>query len=250
MTEPTAVIAEDEPALRRELTDALARLWPELTVLAAAGDGLQAVEALETHRPDVLFLDIEMPGMSGLEVARVANGRCHVVFVTAYDHYAVAAFEQGALDYVLKPFNASRLAIAVARLRERIRSQPRELDDVLQRVSEAPRGTGNHLKWITVAQGQAVRLITVEEVCYFRADNKYTTVVTATTQSLISKTIRELLAELDPEVFVQIHRGTIVNLGRVLAVHRDLRGRLEVEFRERRERLPVSAAFASRFRRM
>lgn len=250
MNRPTAVIAEDEPALRRELADALAQLWPELDVVAQAEDGLQAVSALEAHRPDVVFLDVQMPGMSGLDVARVASGRCHVAFVTAYDQYAVAAFEQGAIDYVLKPFVPSRLALTVARVRERIHSAPANLDGLLKIVAERSQATRTHLRWITVAQGRAVRLITVDDICYFQADNKYTTVVTASSQSLINKTIRELLAELDPALFVQIHRGTIVNINRIAAIHRDLRGRLTVELKDRREMLQVSASFAHVFKRM
>ena len=132
MNPPTAVIAEDEPPLRRELTDALATLWPDLDILAEAADGKQAIHALEMHRPDVIFLDIQMPGMTGLDVARIASGRCHVVFVTAYEQYAVAAFEQGAIDYVLKPFDTARLAAAVARVKERMSTAPANLEALLR----------------------------------------------------------------------------------------------------------------------
>jgi DNA-binding LytR/AlgR family response regulator len=250
MSRPTAVIAEDEPPLRRELSDALATLWPHLQILAEAADGKQAMHALEAHRPDVIFLDIQMPGTSGLDVARVASGRCHVVFVTAYEQYAVAAFEQGAIDYVLKPFDTARLAAAVARVRERMSTAPASLEALLRMLAERNGASQRYLRWITFAQGRTVRLVTIDDICYFQADNKYTIVVTAQAQSLINKTIRELLDELDPDVFVQIHRGTVVNLNAVAAVHRDLRGRLEVQLKHRQETLPISASFAHVFKRM
>ncbi len=250
MTRPIAVIAEDEPLLRAELKEALAELWPEVEIKAAAKNGIEAIRALEAYEPDVLFLDIQMPGMTGLDVARVASGRSHVVFVTAYDEYAVAAFDQGAVDYVMKPLSRSRLANAVARVRERIKGSPANLEGLLKTLAERGRGPRPYLRWISVAQGRSVRLITVEEICYFQADNKYTQVVTASGQSLINKTIKELLDELDPQVFFQIHRGTVVNINAVAAVHRDLRGRLRVELKQRREALPVSASFAQLFRHM
>ncbi|HEY3177596.1 MAG TPA: LytTR family DNA-binding domain-containing protein [Casimicrobiaceae bacterium] len=250
MKRPTAVIAEDEPLLRRELKDALAALWPELEILTEAEDGIQAIRALETRKPDVIFVDIQMPGMTGVDVARVASGRCHVVFVTAYDEYAVEAFEQGAVDYVMKPFIPARLAIAVARVRERMNSAPADLEGLLKVLAERARPARQFLRWISVAQGRTVRLITIDDICYFQADNKYTLVVTATTQSLINKTIKELLDELDPDVFLQIHRGTVVNINAIAAVHRDLRGRVEVQLKERNETLQVSASFAHLFKQM
>lgn len=250
MSRPTAVIAEDEPLLRDELKDALAELWPDVEIKAEAKNGVEAIRALEAHAPDVLFLDIQMPGMTGLDVARVASGRCHVVFVTAYDQYAVAAFDHGALDYVMKPLSASRLAAAIARVRERLRSKPASLESLVRALAEQRERAKPFLRWISVAQGKAVRLITTDEICYFKADNKYTTVVTPTTESLINKSIRELLEELDPESFYQIHRGTIVNVNAIAAVDRDLHGRLEVKLKQRQERLPVSASFAQRFKKM
>jgi DNA-binding LytR/AlgR family response regulator len=250
MNPPTAIIAEDEPLLRRELRDALATVWPELSILADAGDGSQAVQALERHAPDVVFLDIQMPGLSGLDVARAASGRCHVVFVTAYDQYAVSAFERGAVDYVMKPFELPRLSLAVARVRERIASAPANLEGLLAALGERASSKRSFLRWITVAQGRSVRLIPVDDICYFQADNKYTLVVTATAQSLINKTIKELIDELDPETFLQIHRGTVVNVNAVATVNRDLRGRMSVQLKERAESLQVSAPFAHLFRQM
>ena len=250
MKQPTAIIAEDEPLLRDELKDALATLWPELELTAVAEDGIEALRAIESHEPDVLFLDIQMPGATGLDVARVASGRCHVVFVTAFEQYAVAAFEQGAIDYVVKPFSPARLASAVARVKERLREAPANLDQVLQSLAEQRRSPQRYLRWISVSRGRTVHLITVNEICYFQADNKYTSVVTADSQSLINKAIKELVDELDPTLFLQIHRGTIVNFNAISAVHRDLRGRLEIELKQRREMLPVSASFAHLFRQM
>ncbi|TMG82204.1 MAG: response regulator transcription factor, partial [Betaproteobacteria bacterium] len=250
MNRPSAVIAEDEPLLRGELKDALAELWPDVDIKAEAENGIQAIRALETHQPDVLFLDIQMPGMTGLDVARVASGRCHVVFVTAYDQYAVAAFDQGAVDYVMKPFSPARLATAIARVRERMKSAPANLERLLTTLTEQNRRAGQFLRWISVGEGKTVRLITIDEICYFQAENKYTMVVTASTQSLINKTIKELVDELDPEVFLQVHRGTMVNVNAIAAVHRDLRGRLEIRLKQRKETLPVSASFAHLFKQM
>jgi DNA-binding LytR/AlgR family response regulator len=250
MNRPTAIIAEDEPLLRREVKDALTAVWPGLAIVAEAQDGTQAIEALEKHHPDVIFLDIQMPGMTGLDVARAASGRCHVVFVTAYDQYAVSAFERGAVDYVMKPFEPARLALAVARVRDRMASVPANLEGLLAALAEKNASRRQLLRWITVAQGRTVRLIPVNDICYFQADNKYTIVVTATAQSLVNKTIKELLEELDPETFLQVHRGTVVNVNAIAAVHRDLRGRLEVQLKQRNEALQVSASFAHLFRQM
>lgn len=245
----TAILAEDEPLLREELRQLLGQLWPELQVLAEAEDGLEALQALESHRPQVLFLDIQMPGLSGLDVARAASGRCHVVFVTAYERYAVDAFEQGAVDYLLKPFSPARLASAIARVKERLHSMPAQLDGLLRTLAEgAPKRS--HLRWINAAQGRDVRLVTTEEICYFRSSSKYTELVTADGATLIRRTIRELLAELDPEVFWPIHRGVVVNANAIAAVHRKLNGQLEVRLKARPETLPVSEAFAWRFRQM
>lgn len=250
MNSPTAIIAEDEPLLRRELKDGLVALWPALHIVAEAEDGLQAIEALGTHQPDVVFLDIEMPGITGLEVARVASGKCHVVFVTAYDEYAVEAFESGAIDYVMKPFTPARLATAVTRLQERMKSAPADLDELLHLLVERSRTVRQFLRWISVAQGRTVRLVTTDEICYFEAENKYTAVVTATSRSLINKTIRELRDELDPQEFLQIHRGTLVNIKAIAAVHRDLHGRLSVHLKQRKDILQVSASFAPLFKHM
>jgi len=250
MKTPTAVIAEDEPLLRAELRETLAALWPDLVVVAEAEDGLQAMRALQSLKPQLLFLDIEMPGMTGLEVAAQASRKCHVVFVTAYDKYALAAFEQGAVDYVLKPFSPARLASTVARLKERLNSAPADLDGLLASLAQRDPATKNHLRWVRASQGQNVRLITVEEILFFEADSKYTLVVTANGESLIRKTIADLVAELDPELFWQIHRGTVVNVNEIAAVHRKANGSLEVRLKRHTKTLTVSSTYAHLFKQM
>jgi DNA-binding LytR/AlgR family response regulator len=244
-----AVIAEDEPVLRGELKDALTRLWPGLRIVAEAEDGVEALDALDRCKPQVMFLDIEMPGLSGLEVARAAGGRCHIVFVTAYNQHAVSAFEQGAIDYVMKPFSAARLAAAIARVRERLGAAPPALDGIVTALREqAPRK--GFLRWINASQGQNVRLITTEEVCYFKADSKYTMVVTASAEAVIRRSIKELIEELDPDVFWPIHRGIVVNVNAIALAQRKLNGHFELKLKARPETLAVSEPFAYRFRQM
>ena len=244
-----AVIAEDEPLLRAELRESLAKLWPELRVCAEVEDGIEALRAIEQHGPEVLFLDIQMPGLSGLDVARQAGSRCHVVFVTAYDKYAVAAFEQGAVDYVMKPFSAARLATTIGRLKDKVNSTPANLEGLLQSLVKA-NASRDYLRWITASQGQELRLITVEEICYFQADNKYTLVVTAQQESLIRRPIKELVHELDPAMFWQIHRGTVINVNAIAGVQRDIGGQLRVKLKERKETLPVSDPYVHLFKSM
>ncbi len=247
---PTALIAEDEPLLAEELTDARGRLWPELAVVARARDGIDAVRLVDEHAVDVVFLDIQMPGMTGLDVAKQLGQRTHVVFVTAFDQHAVTAFEHGAVDYVLKPVTVPRLAMAVSRVKERLGRAPNDISGVLRELA-AQRGEGrSYLRWVNASVGQTIKLITVEEICYFKADNKYTLVVTPTAESLIKKPIKELCDELDPAQFWQIHRSTLVNMAHVTAVTRDLRGQLQVKLKQRNESLPVSESYTHLFRQM
>jgi DNA-binding LytR/AlgR family response regulator len=247
----TAVIAEDEPVLRGQLKDMLGAVWPELNVVAEAQDGFQAMRALEEHSPDVLFLDIEMPGLTGIEIARRASGLHHVVFVTAYDQYAVAAFEEGALDYVMKPVSPARLANACDRIKKRLlASAPADLRKLLAALGERAAGAPSHLRWINASAGSDVKLITVDEICYFQSDTKYTRAVTAGEESFIRKPLKELLQELDPALFWQIHRSTIVNVNAIAEVSRDFAGRLVVRLKSRKETLAVSQPFAHRFRQM
>lgn len=243
----TAVVAEDEATLRLQLVEQLGQLWPELAIVGEASDGVQALRLLDEHRPDILFLDIQMPGATGLEVARQASGRSRVVFVTAYDEHAVAAFEHGAIDYVLKPISAARLFTTVSRLKERLGTPPARLDGVLAQIAPAAK---TYLRWINASVGQNLRLLTVEEIQYFQADNKYTRVVTADGEALIRKPLKELVDELDPNQFWQIHRSTLVNVAMIAGVTRDFRGRMLVKLRRRDESLLVSDTYAHLFRQM
>jgi DNA-binding LytR/AlgR family response regulator len=255
MTGPTAIVAEDEPTLRHQLIEQLGQLWPELAITGEAADGVQALRLLDDRRPDVLFLDIEMPGATGLEVARQANGRVHVVFVTAYDQHAVAAFDQGAVDYVLKPVSAARLFTAVTRLKQRLGTPPLRLDAALGQLGQpgpaaAPTAGRQPLRWINASVGQNLKLITVDEISYFQADNKYTRVVTGEGEALIRKPLKELVEELDPVQFWQIHRSTLVNATAIAGVTRDFRGRMMVKLKSRPETLLVSDTYTHLFRQM
>jgi DNA-binding LytR/AlgR family response regulator len=250
MNSPTAIIAEDEAVLRGELRARLAELWPELTIVAEAADGLAATRAFDAYAPDILFLDIQMPGMTGLEVARLASTKCHVVFVTAYDQYAVAAFERGAVDYVMKPFSIVRLAETVGRLKDRLRQRPADLAGILSALGAKAREGREYLRWVTASLGNTTFLITVEQICYFRADNKYTTVVTPDKEALIRRPIKELAEAVDPDVFWQIHRSTLVNINAIAGVTRDFRGHLSVKLKDRKETLAVSESYTHLFRQM
>lgn len=247
---PRALIAEDEPLLAAQLSDALARLWPELTVVARVRDGVDVLRLVDEHRPDVVFLDIQMPGMTGLEIAEQLGARVHIVFVTAFDQHAITAFEQGAVDYVLKPIVLPRLATAVSRVKERLGRTPSDPSNLLRELAALLPAGRNYLRWVNASVGQAIKIITVEEICYFKADSKYTLVVTPTGESLIKKPIKELSAELDPSQFWQIHRSTLVNLSHVVGVTRDLRGHLSLRLRQRDETLPVSESYTHLFRQM
>jgi DNA-binding LytR/AlgR family response regulator len=250
MSAARAIIAEDEPLLAEELVEHLSELWPELQVVARVEDGMSALRAAQELRPEVAFLDIQMPGLSGFDVARRLAGRCHFVFVTAYDQHAVEAFEQGAVDYVMKPFSMGRLLTTVARLKEKLASAPPDLTDVLERMATRVAAGRSYLRWINATRGTAVRLITVDEIFYFRADSKYTLVVARDGESLIRKTIKELVDELDPGQFWQIHRSTLVNVNVIDSVVRDIGGRVQLKLKQRSESLPVSESYAHLFRQM
>ncbi|HJV96102.1 MAG TPA: LytTR family DNA-binding domain-containing protein [Albitalea sp.] len=260
MSRPTALIADDEPLLREQLRQYLARLWPELEVVAEARNGREAVELFDLHLPQVVFLDVHMPGLNGIDAARSVARRAQVVFVTAYEQYAVQAFEQGALDYLVKPFDEPRLADTVQRLRERL-AQPvvpaapasRSFDAVIEQLSAELRRRGaapSHLQWIKASVGTSVRLIPVEQVAYLRADEKYTLVVWEGGEALIRKSIRELADELDPQRFAQVHRSVIVNLRQVAQVNRGPNETAEIALIGRKELLPVSRSFVHLFRQM
>ena len=249
----TALIAEDEAPQRAALLDTLDAVWPALHMVAACEDGIAALQAAAEHRPRVAFLDIRMPGVGGLDVARaVAAGGGLVVFTTAYDEYAIRAFDAGAVDYLLKPVTEDRRRLAVERVQARLAQPP--ADDLQARVDELEarlRPAGDRLiRWITAGVGDHVRMIAIDEVLFFQAQDKYVRVVTAEGEALIRTPIKDLLAGLDPDVFWQVHRGSVVRVSTIARVRRDELGRSRIELRGHRETLPVSAAFVHRFRGM
>lgn len=253
---PTCVVAEDEALLRQALVAELKRAWPGLQVLAECEDGASAVEALAEHQPDVAFLDIRMPGLTGLEVAAIAaeaSPRTRIVFVTAYDQYAIDAFERGAIDYLLKPVKPERLDATIARLQAR-GGQPdaATLAALLGQLGALPRQADapEPLTWLTASAGRETRLVLVDDVLYFQADQKYTTVVTADGEALLRSSLRELLPRLDPRTFKQIHRSTIVNLKAIAGIVRDDSGRGSVRLKQRTETLTVSQPFMALFKHM
>jgi DNA-binding LytR/AlgR family response regulator len=260
---PTALIADDEPLLVQRLAAHLARLWPELQVVAQARNGREALELFDQHAPQVVFLDVRMPGLSGIDAARGMARRAELVFVTAYEQFAVQAFEQGAIDYLVKPFDEARLADTVRRLQARLAAAsvaaagpeagPAQLESVLDRLADRLRGSGIQrawLQWIKASVGPNVRLIPVEQLIYLRSDEKYTLVVWQGGEALIRKTIRELADELDPDRYAQIHRSVIVNLHQVSQVVRGANDTAEVQLKGRSERLPVSRSYLHLFRQM
>lgn len=248
---PTAVLAEDEVLLADELEELLATVWPQLRIVARASDGAATLAAIETHTPDIALLDIRMPFISGIEIARQIAGRCHIVFITSYDQYAIDAFEAGAIDYVLKPPTHARLAATVQRLKARVTKLPADLRPALKNLQH-PSGlpASRYLQWINASRGAAVQIITVDEILYFKSDQKYTQVVIDGAQALIKKTIKELCDELDPTMFWQVHRSTIVNVHAIDSVIRDDRGNLRLRLKQRPEPLAVSEAYVHLFRQM
>lgn len=248
-----AILADDEPLLSLNLKSALAETWPELEIVAVLPNGLEAVVAAERLKPELAFLDIQMPGMTGLEAAaeiadRMGDAAPSIVFVTAYDQYATKAFELAAADYVLKPVSVERLAKTVARLQAPAGAAPDLAAQLRQLLAVPP--AAETLREIRAGAGNSVKMIPLEEVCYFQATDKYTGVVTPEGESLIRTPLKELLAQLPPNRFQQIHRGTIVNLAEVAAAMRDDAGRLTLRLRRRKETLPVSRVFAELFRAM
>jgi DNA-binding LytR/AlgR family response regulator len=256
----TAIIADDERLMREQLRARLREAWPELEIVAEAKNGREAVDAVRQFAPDLAFLDIRMPGMTGIEAAREIGDACHVVFITAYSEYAVEAFERGAVDYVLKPADPERLERTVARLRKRIGEKPADLSELLGRLSSriddmyasgAPAAPGKpYLQWIQASMGQQIRMIPVADVLFFTSDEKYTRVQTESYEALIRKPIKELVDELDPAQFWQIHRATIVNVDAIAGVTRDFRGRQLVQLRNFAEKLEVSRNYTHLFKQM
>jgi len=256
-----ALIADDEPMLRDELAALLAQAWPELRIVAQARNGREAVSLFEAHRPEVCFLDVHMPGLSGVEAARLIGRRAHLVFVTAFDQYALQAFEHGVLDYLVKPVKAARLDETVARLQERLRvAQPavnseallQQLAAQLQQVAAAP---GAPLRWLRVQVGQSLRLIPVDEIDFLRADSKYTLVAwrgddSAPAEALVTMPLKDLVAQLDASRFAQVHRSAVVNLAAISHVVRGDNETATIHLKGRRDLLPVSRSFLHLFRQM
>jgi DNA-binding LytR/AlgR family response regulator len=245
---PTAIIAEDEPLLRAEIRETLRTLWPELHISAEAADGVQAIETFDRYGPNILFLDIQMPGATGIEVARHASGKAHVVFITAFDAYALTAFEQGAIDYILKPICEERVKVTMDRLRQRLREPPADLQGLAELLKSAVAPETRYLKWLSVPHGTELRVVATAEILYLRADNKYTTINTRSSTFLLNSSLKEMQRKLDPTVFWQIHRSIIVNVGAIDTIYRSFRGSLEVKLKDRSELLPVSAAHAHLFK--
>ena len=256
---PTAIIADDERLMRDQLRMRLSEAWPELEIVGEAKNGEEAVALVAQLHPDLTFLDIRMPGTTGMEAARQIGGQSNIVFVTAYDQYAVEAFERGAVDYVLKPPEPERLQVTVARLKERL-AKPKEAnavnvnDSVTQMLSQlaqkmaAPKAA--YLQWIQASIGQDLRMIPVEDILFFRSDEKYTCVQTERFEALIRKPVRDLADELDPALFWQIHRATLVNVNAIEGVTRDIRGRHLVLIKGKPDKLEVSRSFLHLFKQM
>ncbi|MEB0138035.1 MULTISPECIES: LytTR family DNA-binding domain-containing protein [unclassified Undibacterium] len=251
---PTAIIADDERLMREQLRTRLAQVWPELQIVAESKNGEEAITQVEQWQPDLIFLDIRMPVKTGLEAAQAIGNRAHIVFITAYDQYAIEAFDHGAVDYVLKPADLERLGKTVERLKMRLqeRAQPADMSQLLSRLAQqiglaAPL---QHLQWIQASIGQELRLIAVEEILFFQSDEKYTRVQTANYEALIRKPVRELSEELDPALFWQIHRSTLVNAKAIAGVVRDLRGRHLVQIKGSTEKLEVSRSYVHLFKQM
>jgi DNA-binding LytR/AlgR family response regulator len=252
MTSATALIAEDEPLMRERLKEKLAELWPECAIVGEAADGDEALALFDLHAPQVAFVDVRMPGRSGLDVAAAIGGDCHVVFITAYDQYAINAFAAGAVDYLLKPVESERLAQTIERVQKKLASPPSDLSALLaqlQVLHAVPSGTAR-LKWIKAAVGKQVKLIAVADVVYFQSDTKYTRVVMPQSEALIRTPLKDLLADLDPDQFWQVHRSTVVNLDAVAGVLREDAERQFVLLKDRPDRLAISRQFIHRFKQM
>ena len=251
---PTAVVADDERLMREQIVGRLKEAWPDLLIVGEAANGREAVALVQSLEPDIVFLDISMPEMNGIEAARALGGGAHVVFVTAYDEYAVSAFEQGAVDYLLKPADPERVALTCQRLRERLQHKPDPMHDLLEQLSQRLGAGGvkrrEYLRWVQASVGVNIRMIPTSDILFFRAEDKYTRVQTAGFEALIRKPIKELIDELDPDEFWQIHRATVVRVDAVREVSRNFRGQQVVHIKGREEKLEVSRSFNHLFKQM
>ena len=251
---PTAVVADDERLMREQIIDRLREAWPELLIVGEASNGREAIAIVQSLEPDIVFLDISMPGMDGMQAARALAGRVHVVFVTAHDQHAISAFEQGAVDYLLKPAEPARVALTCERLRERLKRAPDPMNDLLAKLSERIAGgvpkPRDYMRWVQASVGANIRMIPTSDILFFRAEDKYTRVQTQGFEALIRKPIKELIDELDPDEFWQIHRATVVRVDAVEQVSRNFRGNQVVHVKGSEEKLEVSRSFNHLFRQM
>ena len=244
----TALIAEDEPLMRERIVAALKEAWPELETPYIAKNGIEALKLWHTHRPDIAFLDIRMPGKTGLEVAAEIGDAAHIVFITAYDEYAVEAFKNGAVDYLLKPVELERLSAAVARLKKRLAAKPQDLTELLAKLLNSNSGKPAKLKWLRASLGNQTRLIDVDEVLFFQSDTKYTRIVLKDSEALVRTPLKELIDGLDKEVFWQVHRGTIINANAIDRAVREGPEKLVVHIKGHKEKLPVSRQYFHLFK--
>jgi DNA-binding LytR/AlgR family response regulator len=250
---PTAVVADDERLMREQIIASLKEAWPELLVVAEASNGHEAVAMVQDFEPDIVFLDISMPGLNGIQAAQALAGRAHVVFVTAHDQYAISAFEHGAVDYLLKPAEAARVALTCQRLRERLKQAPDPMNDLLAQLSQRLGGgvkPREYMRWVQASVGANIRMIPTSDILFFRAEDKYTRVQTQGFEALIRKPIKELIDELDPNEFWQIHRATVVRVDAVEQVSRNFRGKQVVHVKGSTEKLEVSRTFNHLFKQM
>ena len=251
---PTAVVVDDERLMRDQIVARLKEAWPELSIVGEAGNGREAIAIVRSLEPDIVFLDINMPGMDGIQTAQALAGRVHVVFVTAHDQYAISAFEQGAIDYLLKPAEPERVALTCQRLRARLKQAPEPMNDLLAQLSQQLGAGGlqprQYMRWVQASVGANIRMIPTSDILFFRAEDKYTRVQTQGFEALIRKPIKELIDELDPDEFWQIHRATVVRVDAVEQVSRNLRGQQIVHVKGCQERLEVSRSFNHLFKQM
>lgn len=251
---PTAVIADDERLMREQISARLKEAWPELQIVGEASNGREAVAMVQSLEPDIVFLDISMPEMDGIQAAQALAGRAHVVFVTAHDQYAISAFEHGATDYLLKPADPERVALTCQRLRARLHQEPDPMNDLLEQLAQRVGGGGlkprEYMRWVQASVGANIRMIPTSDILFFRAEDKYTRVQTERFEALIRKPIKELIDELDPDEFWQIHRATVVRVDAVEQVSRNFRGNQIVHLKGSEEKLEVSRTFNHLFKQM
>ena len=251
---PTAVIADDERLMREQIAGGLKEAWPELVIVGEAVNGREAVAMVQSLEPDIVFLDINMPEMDGIKAAQALAGHAHVVFVTAYDQYAISAFDHGAVDYLVKPVEPERVALTCRRLRERLQQKPDPMNDLLEQLSQRLGSSGlkprEYLRWVQASVGVNIRMIPTGDILFFRAEDKYTRVQTERYEALIRKPSKELIDERDPKEFWQIHRATVVRVDAVAQVSRNLRGKQMVHVKGREEKLEVSRSFNHLFKQM